>query len=909
MSVTNLYSNLPGHLVEFKDGGLQLTSSTTDTSSTKSLLILGTAFDGPINEPVKIDSITVSQVFGKEVDENGYPNGATLTKYAKQAFKNGFDDVRCMRVTGSQAYTTLIGREVLSYEPVYPVIRGSESTDGTGVIVGNTELTYDFLNPGDGNDPIMISNSASNSRIKVRKASGEEETEFGFGETGGRIIFTPYQSIRITAGLYPAVDGLTVITQGYSFKGEDAIVSGHPEYGKTKSLVLTNTTVTTETDPDTGTEVITGITAGGEGFSIKIDGVLYSLFKDTGAYLSNPIFPDITSYSEDGFMLLDSAGTLIDDSKYTITIDEETGNVSVVFTNFDGLTIATDDSLTLVYIPYELADVTRTLTDAFNGNVENSSINIAEMDGKLHAELLRVEVGDTVNPKVFLPADAGTKYTVNDSTHILTVTDSTGLNVNDEIRVYYKYDKEVTSDLELKIKSQWGGSIYKTSSVQVTESGDYKIITFKKPIAKSRTSNPETFSYSTEFYKTVDDLIFAMQNDINNLNMFDIEIVRGEGDYSLDLLQVTDGEQAFENGGDDGVKPTNNEMFIALSGERYTSADVGSPVSPYSTELVTSDMIGFLKTQGAYQILENYNVDYIYPAGVYADSVQTVQGNIVNGVFVPTTDFQRELALVCAVLTYRTKMTHGFIDVKPNSNTTMVGIDAYVAKLVNNHNNIYYMTDSNGDVIYDSDNKPMDIGWYTSVVVGPEVVMTSDVLGTYYGSPAIAYAALNAVIAPQSSPLNKALRNVNGIKFKFSNKQMDAIAGNRMVCFKLKNEGLATASSTPYVVNGVTAGALNCDYSDLAIVKVVTDVVDNIRQVADPFIGEQNTVEQRNALSALISKRLSKLVELGEIKSYEFEVSATIQQQLLGEASIALTIIPAMTLKRITTVVALRAAQ
>ena len=65
MAVTNLYSNLPGHLVEFKDGGLQLTSTQTDTSSTKSLLILGTATDGPINEPVKIDAVTVSQVFGR----------------------------------------------------------------------------------------------------------------------------------------------------------------------------------------------------------------------------------------------------------------------------------------------------------------------------------------------------------------------------------------------------------------------------------------------------------------------------------------------------------------------------------------------------------------------------------------------------------------------------------------------------------------------------------------------------------------------------------------------------------------------------------------------------------------------------------------------------------------------------
>ena len=64
MAVTNLYSNLPGHLVEFKDGGLQLTVDQSDVTNSKSLLILGTAFDGPVNEPVKIDATTVSQLFG-----------------------------------------------------------------------------------------------------------------------------------------------------------------------------------------------------------------------------------------------------------------------------------------------------------------------------------------------------------------------------------------------------------------------------------------------------------------------------------------------------------------------------------------------------------------------------------------------------------------------------------------------------------------------------------------------------------------------------------------------------------------------------------------------------------------------------------------------------------------------------
>ena len=40
------------------------------------------------------------------------------------------------------------------------------------------------------------------------------------------------------------------------------------------------------------------------------------------------------------------------------------------------------------------------------------------------------------------------------------------------------------------------------------------------------------------------------------------------------------------------------------------------------------------------------------------------------------------------------------------------------------------------------------------------------------------------------------------MKYKFSNKQMNELVGNRMVVFKLKNEGTATASSIPYVVDG-----------------------------------------------------------------------------------------------------------
>lgn len=887
MAVTNLYSNLPGHLVEFKDGGLQLTSKTTDTSSTKSLLILGTATDGPINEPVKIDSVTVSQVFGKEVNEDGYPNGATLTKYAKQAFKNGFDDVRCMRVTGSQAYTTILGEEQINEEQSEGGITPEDGATN-GVIFGNPEFNYSFIDPlpddsGNAPAPIIVTKQFTDGTDTI-KVNG---TPVGLGSVGN-VHWNPYTGFSIDANTYPMVSNIEVDCKGYVFTGTQ-------EDNDAKSLIKHAKDTATVVE-DSSTSVLSATFTLTDATSDRLtasDNILFEL-------LSLPEMDE--SYTSDGFKLTKNGG-VIDPATYTITVDTENGTATV--DNITDTDIADGDTLELVYYPYTLNPITRVFSASFNNTVPQSSLDISSMNGKKDAQIVNVTVIDaSVQPQrtyTFSINDTtfASKFEVQDDN--LVVKDSTGLPVGASINVAYTYMKPIFSDLELKVKSQWGGSLYKTGTVEVKKVVDaedgqtYTEIAFVTPVSKGARS----FSYSSKFYPTVDDLILAMQNDLNNLNMFEIEIVKGEGSDTLDQL-VACAAKPLDQGGEDGIKPTNNEMFVALSGSRYTINDVGLPISEYSDALVTQDMVGFLKTQGAYQILENYNVDYIYPAGVYADAVQTVN---------PYSDFQRELALVCAVLTYRTKMTHGFIDVKPNSNTTLVGIDAYVSKLINSHPNLYYMTDQDGNIIYDANNKPMDIGWYTSVVVGPEVVMTSDVLGTYYGSPAIAYAALNAVLQPQSSPLNKAVRNVNGIKFKFSNKQMNAIVGNRMVCFKLKNEGLATASSTPYVVDGITSGAPGCDYSDIAIVKVVTDVVDNVRQVADPFIGEQNTVEQRNALSALISKRLGKLVELGEIQSYEFEVSATIQQQLLGEASIALTIIPAMTLKKITTVVALRAAE
>lgn len=802
MAVKNLYPNLPGHLVEFKDGGLQLTSN-TETASGKSLLILGTAFDGPVNEPVQIDSKTVSQLFGSEVNENGYPNGATLTKYAKQAFKNGFSDVRCMRVTGSQAYVEILKStsetsEVIDATPVTGTIQGNAAVKGLQLT--HTPIIGTTLN---------VSTGPNGSGTKVSTGS-----------------YTEYEgTFDIAANI---VSKNSPLYASYQYKDIQDV--------RTDTIDVANVAIIE------GSTIELVNTEAGEYLYVTPKDALGNYIDTTGKF---PI--------TDGFKAtLDDGTVLVEGVDYTIT--------DGVLKWINSGTIVDGSIITTEYCVYTLA----TASDTLSLNDTDQVITLAKTP--VAGSVVLIINGTVIDT---------TDYTVTDNTVSLTAGNFT---INDTFTITYKYEEVTVTSEAMTVRSIYGGSVYKDASIAITEITDDegnvgRKFSFTKPESKKYSNSDAPFYFTSFECPTVGMLKQALANYTLN-NVF--EIITDDEDIATADFPVFTG--SLSEGGDDGVVVTNNQMFEALSGKRDTE--------------------GYLIEQGAYQILENYNVDYIYPAGVYADSKQTVN---------PNSNFHYELALLCAVLTYRTKMTHGFIDVKPNSNTTLVGIQKHVAKLLE-YNNVHYMKDSEGNDIVDTDGNKMDLGWYTSVVVGPDPVMISDTLGTYYGSAAIAYAALNASLKPESAPTNKALPGVKGMKYKFSNKQMNELVGNRMVVFKLKNEGTATASSTPYVVDGCTAGAPSSDYARLSTVKIVTDVVDQIREVCDPFLGEPNTVEQRNAMSALISKRLSYLMEQGEIQYYEFEINATIQQVVLGECSIALTLVCPMELRKITTVVALRAA-
>lgn len=781
---SNMYPNLPGMFVSFKDGGLTLREdSTTDDTTTNSMLILGTAVDGIVMEPVAVDDSTAEQLFGSAVDANGISNGSTLIKAYKQARKRGCTDIRLMRISGSSASTKVAGD---------PIVTSSTDNveDKIGTVNGNASTTLQLAHTPVVKNSVKVKVGADNTLL----LSGYTVTE-----ADGKVF--------INANICKAGEPVSI---EYDYTTSTPVSAE-------KHTVDSSLQITLDHDPKAGTIVVKDSTG-------------------TSTIASS-------DYTVDGKVITFAGSVTGAGDSDEVQVDYEYDAVSTATENSNGGTPFKTDS----------AKVTAALSKKPSGAISVYANGSLVSSGLYSFDTTKNEI--TFDTKDF---EMGDKISVK---YDITLTDSTAV--------------------EIKIESYFGGAVYNQGSVEVKELTDdkgnvivgangvnEKVFVITKPSSKLSSSLERPIEYSTVDYPSMSLLIDAVNSDEHNgVYKMTTETL----DLASNLINVTPVTKFV--GGDDGVNLTKQELFEKLSGKRDSKN--------YLTEL------------GAYNILEDYKVDYIVPTGVYADDVLSDKKE----------NFAYELALVCAALSYRNKTTLGVIAMSPNTDTTLLGVKKYANKCANFNNN-FFMIDNDGELIK-IDNEYIDIGRYISIVAGPETVNRDNSIGTFYGNPAVDYAALNTVLLPQSAPTNKTIANIQSLKFNFSAAQLDSITGNRIVTFKSKSD--KKNNKTYVVTDGVTCAMPNSDYARITTFKVLQYVIDDIREVADPYIGEPNTVEQRNALSAAISKRLTIHKEKGIIQASSFQIIATAQNVLIGEAQLELTIVPPQELRRITTVVGLSA--
>lgn len=461
-----------------------------------------------------------------------------------------------------------------------------------------------------------------------------------------------------------------------------------------------------------------------------------------------------------------------------------------------------------------------------------------------------------------------TAYLVNAATKEFTINSTSKINLKDGVEVSYAYDLLEVVDPTIELESVYGGSKYNSVKRKVELDTDGIVhITITKPDSKKSVMSEQPLKF-----RSIDFSNFQlMANAINSHPLNNVVRAKVSAKHASQLTDtLTASPESFLSGGSDELNLTKEQLYVKFGGLK--------------------DSEGYVVEPGAYQILENYTVDYVVPLGVYSDDKLT--GKFDN--------FAYQLSLACAVMSHYNSVTIGLINTTTPNTTGLKDIEDHVTKL-EALPNAFYMRDRFGAVIKDGEGNQIDLGQFIEVVAGPEPVVQNSRLGVVASNTAASYVGFVSQLPVQSAPTNKAMPSVGGLRFEYSSSQLNRLTKARYVTYRIKPNGQVG------IVDAMTAANSSSDYTRLSTARIVKEAVNQVREVADPFIGEPNDTANRNALASALDKRLGRMVDSKALLDFEFQVIATPQMELIGEASIELTLRAPNELRNLTTVVGLQA--
>jgi hypothetical protein len=162
-----------------------------------------------------------------------------------------------------------------------------------------------------------------------------------------------------------------------------------------------------------------------------------------------------------------------------------------------------------------------------------------------------------------------------------------------------------------------------------------------------------------------------------------------------------------------------------------------------------------------------------------------------------------------------------------------------------------------------------------------------------------AYAGFLSLLPAYSSPTAKAIPGAILPSYKLSPSQILSLVNKHIVVPRVKNGRIVVAEA-------ITTASDTSDFVRLTTLRIVNDTVTLIREIAEPYIGEPNTVPRRSALDTQISAGLQQMVVRGALNDYRFHIKSTLADQIDGTMRINLDIVPVFETRRIMMSVAVK---
>jgi hypothetical protein len=946
-SIVDKYQNLPGVKVEYEDGNLYSNQQNLQ-ANTQSVLIIGSAVDGPVGEPVSVQAIggpkAAEKLFGgmlkKEEIETGeidpntgqkikktvkVPHQGNLIRKMYEVLRAGNEDVRLLRISGRRAKTELHAQNV-----------AAELTQLLGLAKGNVAFSKALSL---GQDARINSNAIE--YIRELMPDGTTLLREFTGSAVNNVILnvdtTPgSETIHFAADKFRPGNKLEVKVN-YSKRNYHEVTRSDADGVLTQDPTKTNYFSGTHGFWSDNVQA-------GHTINVYVNGIGIPQMNANGQYLWRPGKEDADVTNE---LTQDYTAKEFEQGgiRFTSAYQQEVQN-GVYPALTAAVTVAADyfyyDETPMNHV--EVVDVPGSdTTYELNYTPQADAFRVYyELNGNQYDLTLK----DAQNPNgdftMVFPAQ-GSKEKVK------VVVKAGAAPVGVKLYAVYKTSESSVDNPMLIVEGKYPGTIYGGIKnvydpatlygvqVEVREditpedpSGYEKIIAFIKPEDKRFTNRDYAIEYRTRELKgvrTLREFVNFVNNDPRN-NVVQLSVPFEAGEIPVQGLLPTDrpvflGEYKNPATGEyellkDETKPVTHPDYYPWLGTDgfFDVTDLKSMKELYEElggvyELVPGTLDEYeLVKQGIYNKLENYAVDVIIMTEAYANTPigREVKNEVTGQIEIvedPTRNFATQLAQHCAIVTAKTWETIGVINVAPVKNATLLDIQAYIDELTAPGMNEHYMyNEATGELILNDEGEPMDIGRYVNVVYGPEVGLANDKIGTYVSDGAAVYAGLITTLNPEVSTTNKAVP-VQGLRYHLSEAQHNQLAGARYVTFEEKIN--LNGTRRVVVKDGVTAALPTSDYQRLSTVRIVHATVQLVRRKADPFIGMPNGLAQRNSLATEIQAGLDRLKELGVLQDFRFSIFTSAKERVLGNAFITLELVPQFETRKIFTSVSLRA--
>lgn len=325
----------------------------------------------------------------------------------------------------------------------------------------------------------------------------------------------------------------------------------------------------------------------------------------------------------------------------------------------------------------------------------------------------------------------------------------------------------------------------------------------------------------------------------------------------------------------------------------------------------------------AYGLLKNHDTDIVVPVGALVDAASLVAGTsmayqLANHCFRATREFTSRMGVIGASAPASAVATTGRATLAEMAawatalaafdTSGLLGVafpeydgvtDAGADGVPDNYA-LWATTDevmpsgappaSDGQVMKDINNNPIDIGAYIMCYAGWERFRNQTAkrlyptLGYYNNNGAAAFAGLLAATPANEAPRNVPLPGAEAIRY-LSPAQADSLATSRFIVSarKLGQYQIYDAMTAAYNISTY----YRSDYIRVTTVRVTFDAIDQVRAAANPFIRKDLSQPNIEALEQAIDEGLGKLKNHG-LERWDWDLIMTTAMRILGQIEIDL---------------------